>query len=439
MARYLTIKLSPLHEAKSMNSAASFSEKVTAVLANQTAQWVILLIASFLVLFANARQAQLTGGDAVLYAKEARLIAETGEYASLRFGQELNHHGPLLFWLTALAIKILGPTPFAATLFSRLFGMGCIILTGILGSHLFGKNTAWFAALALATCYTFVRNSATLRMDSGLTFGVLLAMLGYFRAEKSWGPPVFFAGIGLAVLAKSVPGFLPLFLAPLHAIFAGRFHLPWEKPARRWLYWSPLVLLPLLWWGYLVSQYGGRFVFSAYRDDFLSLDAGQSAELADRVYRFFATYFYDFGRKYLPWSIFTLIGLITVARTALSSNKKRWERADAGLLVGWIIAVVIAGGLKPSQYQRYLIPALPAIAIVTAVVVVAMLRDRMPIWIPAIVAVLTIVSGAGIITEPLLSRTISGLVFSIVCICRFKSDTSGHSSVTPGAPISRYG
>ena len=97
--------------------SASFSEKVTAILANQTAQWVILLIASFLVLFANARQAQLTGGDAVLYAKEARLIAETGEYASLRFGQELNHHGPLLFWLTALAIKILGPTPFAATLF----------------------------------------------------------------------------------------------------------------------------------------------------------------------------------------------------------------------------------------------------------------------------------------------------------------------------------
>jgi len=66
-------------------------------------------------------------------------------------------------------------------------------------------------------------------------------------------------------------------------------------------------------------------VFSAYRDDFLSLDAGQSAELADRVYRFFATYFYDFGRKYLPWSIFTLIGLITVARRALSSN--HWHSA----------------------------------------------------------------------------------------------------------------
>ena len=59
----------------------ALSEKANAVLENQTVQWVILLIASFLVLFANA-QAELTGGDAVLYAKEARLIAETGEYAT---------------------------------------------------------------------------------------------------------------------------------------------------------------------------------------------------------------------------------------------------------------------------------------------------------------------------------------------------------------------
>ena len=391
--------------------------KLTAVLENQTTQWVILLIASFMVLFANAHQSQLSG-DALLYAREARLIADSGEYATLQFGQELNHHGPLLFWLTALAIKAFGFTPFAATLFSRLFGMGCIILTGLLGSHLFGKNTGWFAALALATCYTFVRNTTTLRMDSALTFGVLLAMLAYFRGEKSWAPPLFYGGVAVAVLAKSLPGFLPLFLAPLHALFAGNFHLPWKKPARRWLYWSPLLLLPLVWWGYLAAQYGG-VVFSAYLDDFLSVDAGQPADMR-RVYRFFEIYFYDFGRKYLPWIFFTVIGLKTLFCTALNSNKKRPERADAGLLLGWIIAVLIAGGLKPSQYQRYLMPALPAIAIVTSVVAVQRLKDRMPKWVPGTVAILTVISGAGIMTEPLLSRTISGLVVSMTYLYPFE-------------------
>jgi 4-amino-4-deoxy-L-arabinose transferase-like glycosyltransferase len=317
-----------------------------------------------------------------------------------------------------LAIKILGPTAFAATLFSRVFGMGCIILTGLLGSRLFGKNTGWFAALALATCYTFVRNTATLRMDSALTFGVLLAMLGYFRGEKSWGPPAFYCGIAVAVLAKSLPGFLPLFLAPLHALLAGNFYLPWKKPAGRWLYWSPLLLLPCLWWGYLAAHYGG-VVFSAYLDDFLSVDAGQSIDM-HRIYRFFEIYFYDFGRKYLPWTLFTVLGLKTLFDMALNPNKERWERADAGLLLGWIVAVLIAGGLKPSQYQRYLMPALPAVAIVTAVVVVQRLKDRMPIWAPAIVAILTAISGAGIMPEPLLARTISGLVVSMAYIYLFE-------------------
>jgi hypothetical protein len=50
--------------------------KLTAVLENHTAQWVILLIASFVVLFAGAHESRLSGGDAQLYGEQARLIAE---------------------------------------------------------------------------------------------------------------------------------------------------------------------------------------------------------------------------------------------------------------------------------------------------------------------------------------------------------------------------
>jgi 4-amino-4-deoxy-L-arabinose transferase-like glycosyltransferase len=293
-------------------------------------------------------------------------------------------------------------------------------LTGLLGSRLSEKSTGWFAALALVTCYTFVRSATTLRMDSALAFGVLLAMLAYFRGEKIWGPPLFYGGIALAVLAKSLPGFLPLFLAPLHALLAGNFHLPWKKPARRWLYCSPLILLPLLWWGYLVAHYGSG-VFAAYRDDLLSIDAGQPVYLAGRVFRFFQIYFYDFGRKYVPWIFFTVIGSKTLFSRALYSDMERPKRADAGLLIGWIVAVLIAAGLKPSQYVHYLMPALPAIAIVTAVVVVQRLKDRIPAWAPGTVAILTVISGMGIMREPLLlSRTISGLVVSMAYLSPFQ-------------------
>ena len=116
-------------------------------------RWVILFIAVFFLLFAQASQSRIYG-DAIRYAGEARAMSDSGNYATLQFGQEPNHHGPLLFWLTAFAIKFFGPTPFAATFFPRLFGFGCIGMTAWLASVLFGENVGWIAALALATNYT---------------------------------------------------------------------------------------------------------------------------------------------------------------------------------------------------------------------------------------------------------------------------------------------
>ena len=380
-------------------AGSSLRDNCTAILENDRAQWLILLGAALMVLFANAAQSGLRG-DALIYAGVARLIADSGEYATLRFGQELNHHGPLIFWLTAGAIKVLGPTPFAATLFSRLFGVGCVALTGWLGTYFYGKNTGWLAALALVTCYTFARNTTTLRMDSAVTFGVLLALAGYFRGEKWWGPPLLYAGVALGVLAKSLPGFLPLFLAGFHALLENNLHAPWKKQSRRWFYWAPLLLLPIAWWGYLALRYGPE-VFVIYRNDFLSPDR-QPTDIR-HLYLFFKIYFVEFAVTYFPWIIFTALGVGKLLRTLRDSNAERRRRATAGLLLAWIAVVLIASGLKPSQYQRYWLPALPAVAIVTAVAVVKTLRERMPSWIPGTVALLTVAAALAFTCLPLTS------------------------------------
>jgi hypothetical protein len=77
-------------------------------------------------------------------------------------------------------------------------------------------------------------------------------------------------------------------------------------------------------------------------------------------------------------------------------------------------------------------PALPAIAIVTAVAAVRRLKDRMLTWVPGTVAILTAISGAGIITEPLLSRVISGLVVSNGISLSFRSSPPDKKSRRSG-------
>lgn len=322
-------------------------------------------------------------------------MADSGEYLTLRFGQEPNHHGPLLFWLTAFAIKIFGATPFAATFFSRLFGLACVVLTAWLGSCLFGENVGWIGALALATNYTFFRNTTTLRMDSGLTFGVLLALAGYFRGERRWGPPLFYGGIGVAVLAKSIPGFLPLFLAPLHAMLARQFHLPWRKQSVRWLCWSPLLLVPLAWWGYLTLHYGNE-VFSSILSDLKEAN-GVGIQ---RLHEFFEIYVFGFGMSYILWLPFALIGTRMALRDVFDSKTATGKRAILGLLLGWVGIVFLSGGLKPGQYERYLMPALPAISIMSAIAVVQILREGIPAWMPGTVATLTVVAAIGMTCLP---------------------------------------
>jgi hypothetical protein len=226
-------------------------------------------------------------------------------------------------------------------------------------------------------------------MDSALTFGILLAMGGYFRGEKWWGPPVFYLGIAVAVLAKSLPGFLPIFLATFHALLDKNLHAPWTKQSRRWLYWAPLLLVPLAWWGWLFLRYG-QDVFVVYVNDFLSPD-GQPTDIT-RLYRSFKVYFRDFVVTYFPWIIFTSLGLGITVHTLRNSAAQRHERATAGLLIGWIVVVILAGCIKPAQYRHYLVPGLPAIAIVTALAVVQKIKKEVLWWIPRTVAFLTIMA-----------------------------------------------
>jgi 4-amino-4-deoxy-L-arabinose transferase-like glycosyltransferase len=370
------------------------SRDLSALLDHQAVRWAILFTAACFLLFAQANQSRIYG-DAIRYSGEARAMADSGEYATLRFGQEPNHHGPLLFWLSAFAIKAFGANPFAATLFSRLFGVGCVIMTAWLGSYLFDEKIAWISALALATNYTFFRNTTTLRMDSGLTFGVLLALAGYLRGERRWGPPLFYGGIAVAVLAKSIAGFLPLFLAPLHAILARQFYLPWRKQSLRWLCWSPLLFIPLAWWGYLSMHYGTA-VFSSIVADFQeSSQAGVS-----RLYEFMEIYVFGFGMSYILWLPFALIGIRMALRAAFDSKTEAGQRAVLGLLLGWVGIVFLSGGLKPGEYERYLMPALPAISIMSAMAVVWVLRDQIPAWLPGIVGTLTVVAAIGMTCLP---------------------------------------
>lgn len=135
-------------------------------------RWAVLGFAAVLLLFAQSSRTKLTT-DPVVYAAIAKTMADSGNYGALalKLGDEPYYNKPpLLFWLSAFAIKIFGSTVFAVTLFSRIFGLACVFLTALLGSRLYDAKVGWAAGLILATTHLFFRSSATFRLES--TIGI---------------------------------------------------------------------------------------------------------------------------------------------------------------------------------------------------------------------------------------------------------------------------
>jgi len=351
-------------------------------------RWWVLGLAAVLFLFAQASHTRLLT-DAATYAAIARAMADSGDYLHLHLGDDPYYNKPpLQFWLAALAMRAFGPTVVAATLFSRLFALGCVFLTAWLGRRLYGVYVGWVAGLALTTSYIFFRGSSTFRLDSGLTFGILLSFCAYLSAARKWAPPVFFLGIGIAVLSKGPPGLLPLFVVPLHAGFDADRGVWNREQIIRWAAWSPLLLLPFSWWLYLFLADGMR-PFHALFDDLIRAKTNRLPPWKSFWLNYIQLAFFKY---YWMWLPFALLGGWMAVKEIRRPPVDGSLRASAALLLGWIGVVIASCAFKNAQYPRYVFFALPAVSILTGRGVMRLLGEKRFVWLQAAVGSLAAVS-----------------------------------------------
>ena len=144
--------------------------------------WLVLAIATLLVFFVGVGDRQMHG-TAAFYASMSWQIAETGIWLPLHNGPEPYWlKPPLVFWLSALTMEGLGPTNLAASLWSRLFGVGCVALTALLARRFYGATAGVLAGVICLTNGTLIETAITFRLDTALLFWMLLALLAAWGA-----------------------------------------------------------------------------------------------------------------------------------------------------------------------------------------------------------------------------------------------------------------
>jgi len=289
---------------------------------------------------------------------------------------------PLMFWLMIGSFKALGVSEFAARLPAALLAIGTALATYHLARRLFSANVGFLAGLVVTSNIIFTVSARAATVDSALTFITALVMLlfaigcrvGQDRGASA-GPPVAKNGgptswliaaaigvlLGLAILAKGPIGFLlpvaviGLFLLVmnprnfLRAIWSMRPLTVLSAAAIVAIPWFVLVALKTD--GVWVEQFFKKYNARPFSQPFL----GHSGPF---YYHFVVVLIGLF-----PWSVF--LGP-TVANTWRAIRARGRDMPSYLFIVCWIGVFFGFWSICSTKLPHYVLPAYPALAILTA-------------------------------------------------------------------------
>lgn len=155
------------------------------------------------------------------------MVRGGGLILPLRAGVEVPSKPPLMHWMAALAsLAAGGVSEGAARLPSALLAIGGILLAYLYLRILFDDQSAFLAALILATSFQYLQAGTGARVDMTLTFFMEVAFFEILMVaeglSRRW--PVLWGALALAVLSKG----------PIGIVLPGLTGLVWIAHQRRW-------------------------------------------------------------------------------------------------------------------------------------------------------------------------------------------------------------
>jgi len=324
---------------------------------------------------------------------------------------------PLGYWSAAVCTLCCGGklTEFTARLPSALSGIALVALVGWWGAKWYGRSAGLCAALIQATSlhYLLFAREATVDMLQCLLMTIAMALIGWQPLEEShWKARFRWLGIFtlLGVLALAKFHFGPvLVLAPV-VVFWG--------VQRQWRAFlnlcNPLGILVFtvlaLAWPVLILQQLPE-AFAVWQHETLGRALG---EMQPEPWWYFLP---ALAYLMLPWGVLLPWLIPDVWKRAVREQ----DSHDRYLCI-WVIVQTVLLSLSSNKHRNYLIPALPAVAILLGPLLLRVRdwRTSARLWVPSLLTVL--ITGGAITAHIAVSRkwpTASAGLFSVclVAVC----------------------
>lgn len=358
---------------------------------------IITLLASILFL-SKLWESDLPSLDSSVYASISREILRSGDWLTLHYPysdeyKDFYQHPPLYFWLTAIAFKIFGNNDYAAKFFSSLMGMGTVIIVFQIALVIKDKWVAFFSSTILALTQFFVKYSRKSLLDAPLTFFISLSIL-FFLLARNKNNRVYYilcgVSIGLAVMTKGIPGFSPVIIIILYAVFSRNTEIIYKKGMILAYLFAIITIAP---WILLQIIYHGDKFFNLYikgqvMNSFL-MGRGEKPEDFYHMVGGYLFYFKSFLISFLPWSPIVIIGFYRLIKNNWC-NRKDFSAKYSLLIFSWFGVIFIGFSIARHKYDWYLLPLFPAAAIISGIVISEYFSNRLRSWAPRLLLLLTI-------------------------------------------------
>ena len=333
------------------------------------------------------------------YADIPREMLESGDFLTpfLNYVKYFEKP-PLIYWLNALSMKLLGENEFAARLPSALCGVLTILFVYHVGRTLFGRRQGLTAALMLGSSAGFMIQNRMILTDIPLTF-CLTAALGCFVLANREGERraalyyhLFYLFAALAVLAKGLIGMvLPAGVIFFYILLTRRWRLFREMRLPTGLLLFFLVGAP---WFILVSLKNPEFARFFF------------------IHEHFERFLTKVHGRYQPLWFFIpilLVGMLPWSVLIPSSFRGIWkDRRESGgearlYLAIWFILIFLFFSKSNSKLIPYILPVYPAAALLMGDMIIRTLDgETRSLWLSVriMAGLMMIVGVAGVVAPP---------------------------------------
>ncbi len=309
--------------------------------------------------------------DEGFYSSISRQMLESGDWITPRVGAEVFlGKPPLLYWAQALFIKLLGPGVLAARLPSALAVAATSLILWFWMRRRGAPLAGWLAAIFYALCPLTIGLARVAMTDALLTLWLTVAIIGAIEGYdgKRAGYLLMALGAGLATLTKGPIGLL----LPGATFF---LWLIWKRDLKElrkpiWLLAALLFSAIVLPWHLAAWRANGQIFLTEY------LWQHHVQRLIGRAFGNERPFWF-----YVPVLICASFPFIAFApRAWWKEITKIWDRKDesnyTAIWALWAALVLLVFSVSASKVTNYILPILPALAVLVGRHVAELLKER---------------------------------------------------------------